>query len=78
VNSDGERQFKNIKMALLMRPKILILDEATNSIDRKSLQAIGVLLRDFVNNGNTLISVNHTFTDVEISSCEISLSFFNS
>jgi ATP-binding cassette subfamily B protein len=56
--SGGERQRISIARALLIDPKILILDEATSSVDTKTEQEIQKALDNLVQ-GRTTIAIAH-------------------
>ena len=58
--SGGQRQRIALARALLHRPAILILDEATAGLDRESEEAICARIRDMVvGEGLTVIAVTH-------------------
>lgn len=56
--SGGERQRISIARALLINPQILILDEATSSVDSKTEQEIQAALDNLVK-GRTTIAIAH-------------------
>jgi ATP-binding cassette subfamily B protein len=56
--SGGERQRLSIARAMLYDPKVLILDEATSSVDTESEKTIQDALRGFVK-GRTTIAIAH-------------------
>ena len=58
--SGGQRQRLALARALLHRPAILILDEATTGLDRESEEAICARIREMVRDeGLTVIAVSH-------------------
>ncbi len=58
--SGGERQRTALCRALMNRPKILLADEPTGSLDERSSEQIFTLLLDLVRNeGTTLIMATH-------------------
>jgi ATP-binding cassette subfamily C protein len=73
--SGGQRQRIALARALLHRPAILILDEATAGLDRESEEAICARIRDMVRDeGLTVIAVSHgeTWRQMADSICKIS------
>jgi len=56
--SGGERQRLSIARAMLYDPRVLILDEATSSVDTESEKAIQDALKNFVK-GRTTIAIAH-------------------
>lgn len=64
--SAGERQRVGLARALLRRPKMLILDEATNALDLASEQAIWRFVRDWLPQSRLLVAAHRTdnFGDV--------------
>lgn len=57
--SGGQRQRVAIARATIMRPSVLLADEPTGNLDRKSGQAITQVLETLNQNGITLIIVTH-------------------
>lgn len=56
--SGGQRQRVGVGRAILQRPRILILDEATSSLDVASEQRLLSNLHDFLP-GSTIITISH-------------------
>ncbi|MEO5344207.1 MAG: ABC transporter ATP-binding protein/permease [Gammaproteobacteria bacterium SHHR-1] len=63
--SGGEKQRVAIARAMLKRPRILIFDEATSSLDSKTEQAIQHTLREVAQNHTTLVIAHRLSTVVD-------------
>ncbi len=63
--SGGEKQRIAIARALLKRPKIMVFDEATSSLDSKSEQAILQTLRETASRYTTLVIAHRLSTIVD-------------
>lgn len=57
--SGGEQQKAALAMVLLAKPELLLLDEPTKGIDPETKQELGRLLREWVEEGLTVIMVSH-------------------
>lgn len=57
--SGGERQRVAIARALAQRPRVLLCDEPTGNLDRRSSEVIAGLLTEFAAEGLTVIVVTH-------------------
>ncbi|KAK0618587.1 P-loop containing nucleoside triphosphate hydrolase protein [Bombardia bombarda] len=63
--SQGQRQLVCLARALLQRPKIVVLDEATSAVDRRTDSNIQVSLRrEFAALGCTLLVIAHRLSTV--------------
>jgi UDP-glucose/iron transport system ATP-binding protein len=57
--SSGEKQRLALIRALLVRPKVLLLDEPTGALDTASIARVEEMLAEFTSAGGALILVTH-------------------
>jgi len=57
--STGEQQRVGLARALIHKPKIILADEPTGNLDPESSSVVIDILRDYQQNGGTLIVVTH-------------------
>lgn len=61
----GMKQRLGIAMALLHRPRLLILDEPTNGLDPLGIQELRDLIRSFAQQGISVLLSSHILSEVE-------------
>lgn len=64
--SMGMKQRLGIAIALLNKPKLLILDEPTNGLDPLGIKDLRELIRSFPSKGITVILSSHILPEVEL------------
>lgn len=57
--SGGEKLRLNIARAMVKRPRLLLLDEPTASLDEASKQKVKMLIEQLMNEGTTMIGIFH-------------------
>lgn len=57
--SGGEQQRINIARAVIWRPKVLLLDEPTASLDQRSASIVRDILKEIRDEGTTMIGIFH-------------------
>jgi ABC-type multidrug transport system ATPase subunit len=63
--STGMKQRVGLAMALLHRPRFVILDEPTNGLDPSGMREIRQLLRSLVENGTSVLLSSHLLNEVQ-------------
>ncbi len=63
--SKGMKVRLNFVRALLNNPKVLFLDEPTNGLDPKNARIIKELIKEFKENGGTVLLTTHLMNDVD-------------
>lgn len=60
----GMRQRLGIAQAIMEKPDILILDEPTNGLDKRGVEEFRKLMKDFREEGKTIILASHNAEDI--------------
>lgn len=63
--SGGEQQRINLARAFIVKPRLLILDEPTASLDRESKRRVIAYLQDLKKEGTTMVGVFHDSEVIE-------------
>jgi ABC-2 type transport system ATP-binding protein len=63
--STGMKQRIGVAMALLHRPRFVILDEPTNGLDPAGMREMRQLIRSLVENGTTVLLSSHLLNEVQ-------------
>lgn len=63
--STGMKQRLGLAMALLTRPRFVILDEPTNGLDPSGMREIRQLIRNLVDAGTTVLLSSHLLNEVQ-------------
>ncbi|MDW7673532.1 MAG: ABC transporter ATP-binding protein, partial [Bacillota bacterium] len=63
--SKGMKARLNFVRALLNKPKILFLDEPTNGLDPKNARIIKEMIKEFQQQGGTVLLTTHLMNDVD-------------
>lgn len=71
--SGGQRQRIALARALYLDPKVLILDEATSSLDEESQRFILDKVREFRDSGGTVVMITHKKDNLEIADYTIDM-----
>lgn len=72
----GMKQKLRLAQAFMERPKILILDEPMNGLDKTSVHTIRSILTEFVKDGGALLMTSHNAEDIQVC-CQIIYEFDN-
>jgi ABC-2 type transport system ATP-binding protein len=63
--SGGERRRLDLALALLGRPRVLVLDEPTTGLDPESRRTVWRLVRDLVDDGAAVVLTTHHLEEAE-------------
>lgn len=62
----GMKQSLLIAMAMLNKPKLMILDEPLNGLDPTSVIKVRYLLKELAENGTTILISSHTLSELDL------------
>lgn len=62
----GMKQSLLIAMAMLNKPKLMILDEPLNGLDPTSVIKVRYLLKELADNGTTILISSHTLSEIDL------------
>ena len=62
----GMKQSLLIAMAMLNKPKLMILDEPLNGLDPTSVIKVRYLLKELTENGTTILISSHTLSEIDL------------
>ena len=62
----GMRQRLGLAQAIMEDPRILLLDEPMNGLDKHGVEEMRELFRMFADSGKTIIMANHSAEDIEV------------
>jgi len=65
--SHGQRQRIALIRALVLKPRLLLLDEVTSALDRGNSERVAQLLREFAAQGGTVLAVTHDLRFAQLS-----------
>jgi ribose transport system ATP-binding protein len=60
----AERQFLEIVKALISRPKVLLLDEPTSTLDLDGVSRLGAIVRRLAEQGTAIVYVSHRLPEI--------------
>ena len=61
----GMRQRLGIAQAIMEKPRLLILDEPMNGLDKKGVADMRLLFKELRNEGRTILMASHNAADIE-------------
>lgn len=71
--SSGLQQRLGIARALIKRPRVLLLDEPTRSLDPAAASQLWVLVRHLAHGGTTIVLATHNFTEAVCASDQVAV-----